>query len=336
MSTIKSSQNLIFLIVLAVILGFTYWAVANNSKQNIVGNEPDAKQPTAEIPVVSVESPKANETKSFFYKTVENQTTRIYLKTEKENKLIYRDSDENEKVQKVFGLGNNKIIIIENKNSSYQISSLGIDGSGKKKTLASDIFSFGVPELSPTADLALTTSFSNAEKDYGYSLFIQNLDGANKRKISQLLPSNIVSPKFSFDSKKVAFLTTKNSAESKIFLYEESSSETKQIYSTAMNIFELAWLGDDIVFSAIAKGESATNSIELYQLNISQQTVKKLTTDTDCEKSLLSIEKDANIIYINSNESQDTISQNAGSVEDLNGVIDFSELNASAFVGLGK
>lgn len=336
MSTIKSSQNLFFLTGLIAILGFTYWAMANNSRQNIVENEPNTKQQTAETPAVSVESPKANEIKSFFYKTVENQITRIYLKTEKENKLIYRDNDENEKVQKVFGLGNNKIIIVENKNSSYQISSLDIDGSGKKETLASDIFSFGVPELNPTADSALTTTFSNAEKEYGYSLFIQNLDGTNKRKISQLSPNNIISPRFSFDSKKVTFLTTKNSTDSKIFLYEESSSETKQIYSTEMNIFELAWLSDDIVFSAIAKGESATNSIELYQLNISQQTAVKLTTDVDCEKNLLSIEKDANIVYINSNEPQNTISQNAGSLEDLSGAIDLGELKASAFVGFSK
>ncbi|OIP06171.1 hypothetical protein CO101_01940 [Candidatus Berkelbacteria bacterium CG_4_9_14_3_um_filter_39_23] len=336
MNTTKKSVAIFYLFTMLAILAFAYWAMASNTNSSTAENELIAKTDTLSEDANSakVQEQPIKKTTNIYYGLSENDATKIYLKSEKENKLIYRDNDENDKVQKTYGVVNNKIIIADSVNSSYKINMLNTDGSGKKEVISSNIFSANAPEVSTDTTWLLTTTFSNAERDYGFSLFIQNISGANKRKISLTNSGNIISPKFSYDTKKVAYITTNNSNESKIFVYQNSSSETTEIYSTSLNLFELAWLGDDLIFSATDSTPLKSNSIELYRLNIAEKTTKKITDDQDCEKNLLSINDNSNVVYINSSEPQDTISQIFGTPEDVKKAIDFNSIKASYIVGI--
>ena len=336
MSTTKKSTALFYLFIVLAILAFTYFAMAKNNNPSTAEFEIIPK--TDSLPEVSnltkIQEQPVKKTTNIYYGLSENGATKIYLKSAKENKLIYRDNDENSKVQKTYGIVNSKIIIADSANSSYKINMLDTDGSGKKEIFSSDIFSANAPEVSTDATLLLTTTFSNAERDYGFGLFMQNISGANKRKISPTASSNIISPKFTYDAKKIAYITTKNSSESKIFVYQNSGSVATEIYSTTMNLFELAWLGDDLIFSATDSTPLKSNSVELYQLNIAEKTAKRITNDKDCEKNLLSIENDTNLVYINSSEPQDAISQILGTPEDIKKAIDFESVKASFIVGI--
>jgi Tol biopolymer transport system component len=328
----------VFILALTLVWIFTQIQAQNKPPVN---QETDLTQLSIEEVSKPEEEPTGETETSqlFFYAEIKDNVTYLYSydTATSEKKLYYYDGDETDKVIRALGLDKEgNILILEgatDQSGAAKLVSVGTDGKADKKILAHDIFTVNPPVLAPDQNKIAITSFSNAEANFGFSLFIQNLDGSNKRKIAQA-KTNILSPSFSSDSTKLAYVINRGKQGSKIEVYSLNESSAQTVLVTPKIITSIGWLNDNLVASMSPAGTATANQSELYEIRLPGATLKQLTDNQVNENNLFSFDSDQRLAYISQKLASGITGQNPpGEIKIYGQEIDFKDVKASYLFG---
>lgn len=187
--------------------------------------------------------------------------------SQKESKKLFTDADESEKIVKLSNLASSSRevlgIVAPNSHSfTGKLVAINLE-TAKQKVLQR---SFTVPpvwSLSPDGKKLCFTKFSNVEENYGYTLYTEDVSGANIRELVRS-ESEITSPAWNELGTKIAFAKT-SGTRTEINLVDVNSAKTKAIVSFEGKVIDwLSWSrGDKLIFSLRKVGEENTGEIEI-------------------------------------------------------------------------
>lgn len=275
----------------------------------------------------------------FYYVQIADQVTKLYsLKlSDQTSKLLYTDQDEANKVVRALGLDKTGNILVFEADpgnpTSAQLVAISSDGQAQKKVLFGNLSSANPPVISPQKDKLVLTNFSNAEKDFGFAMFIQNLDSSNKRLVATS-STNIFSPQFSDDQKKLAYIINQGEAGSKINVYDILSFDTLTALESEKVVTNLAWQGDNLILALSPLGTATANQSELYLLDLTTKVIKQLTDNTSNENDLFSFNQDQWLAYISRDLKQGVPNQNqGGQIKILDSELNLEKISANYLFG---
>lgn len=212
----NNNRNIIFFIVILVILGCVYFYWTNSSKPKQTNNT--ISSTTSGEPMVTAENSTKNDTLNYsgtiYFTKIADNIYEIYSKKNSDDaKLIFTDKDEKEKIKFAPSMSKDgKILAIlapSDQSFGGTLYSINSDGSGQKTKLIDNFITSQAPAISPDGTKIAYILFSNAEFDYGFSLYVANTDGTNKIKIDSD-PTTISNFTFNADSNALIYLKGKN------------------------------------------------------------------------------------------------------------------------------
>lgn len=331
MTVTKNSfpKSIAFGLISVALAATIIWILAQiqtaSTRSGLNTNQPTSSQ--ADLLVNPTPTPKMTEV--FYWAEVKNGITRLYRQIlDGEKKLIYTDSDEKLKTLKALGLSQGQILIYEGDplQPEYgKISSLSLDGRAEKKIINNDFFSTSLPTLSPDGQKITSLSFSNAEADFGFTLFVQNLDGSN-RQIIQKAETNFISPAFNHDQDKLAYIINQGEVGSLIEISDLKAGNIEPVHTAKDIVTDLAWQNDNLIASISPPGVATANSAELWKIDVATKKLTKITANQNYEGNLFSFNEDQDTIYIEQNLTQGILDQGAaGKIKSLSGKHNFGD-----------
>lgn len=204
--SIKPLGYFIFALIIICIGYFVGYRVVGQKSpnQNLPTNSTETENTTAIInnnsESIAVLVSKSSSSGTDLYRTELNSG---------KSKIIFSDKDEPNKIKQLGNLtadGKNFLAVMGN--NLYLIST---DGKANKKQITSNFSSTSNILIDPTRKLIAYTLFSNAEPDYGFSIYTMSIDGKNKHQIY----------KNSTEISNLAFSSNGN----KIYFYQSTSGE---------------------------------------------------------------------------------------------------------------
>ncbi len=230
----------------------------------------------------------ASETAQNVSKPVETETNEMKLTTEKlifaatqasaktinsidvqgNMSMLFTDSDEAQKIKKIgyLALSAREAPLIVGENSLVAVK---LDGSGKSEALGNQT----TASFSPDAKRISFINFSNAERNFGYSLFVEDINGENSKKLATS-PVQMRNPVWG-EADQLYYL---QESEDKTAIMKVSTSvdEPQKIYDTTENIYSLGFSGGKIVFS---QGPSGAKQSVIFIMTDSGESQKILLED---------------------------------------------------------
>lgn len=206
-------------------------------------------------------------------------------------KTLYNDKNDQEKLKAVAGLKNDGSVLYlvvarpqeEFKGKLVEIST---DGKANTKTLREEITFLTPPVVSPVGDKLALTSFNNEEKDFGFSVSLENLDGSDKKTVYKSAETiSIVD--FSSDGAKLALVKSSPSGGSQLVVVDLAAGTNHGVYSTPNTIMSADYETSQIVLSQAPTGKNKANEAELYRTDPDGKNVTKLTGNTAAESQLV-------------------------------------------------
>lgn len=211
------------------------------------------------------------------------------------NKLF---SDESIKISKIgtLAIKTREVPIITPDGS---LTAVKLDGSGKTETL---IKSLGTPSdfaLSADGKSVCFVSYSNAERNIGYSLNVANRTGENLSDLVRIEQA-ITDPVWIADGKSIYYLQDNpdNTAIMKIAL---ADGKAQEIYTTEDNIYSLGISSEKIIFSQGVEGEIQS---AIYTIEGTEDPKQILTENAIIYYPTISGDS-INIAYLTSGEATD-------------------------------
>lgn len=165
--------------------------VPTNSTTNIGANGGTSVSATSTAP-----SQQAN----VYFERKTGDATEVVLYDFSQNKprVFFTDKDEEQKVKFSSRSGDNVLIGVANKQNPEEtdLYNVTLDGKGQKTIIAEKLNSMQTITLSPDKTKVALVAFSNAEKDFGFSLNVYDL---NSKKTMTLTkdPDGVYTPSFS-------------------------------------------------------------------------------------------------------------------------------------------
>ena len=244
--------------------------------------------------LVSDEKKKEDTTDKIVYLSEDDQAKKVVLAdlAGKDKKTLFSDAEEEAKIKKIGSLAylTNEVLILAGKSDSVenQLEVIKTDGSGQKEVI---VEAFGTPEslaISPDGKTVAYVSFSNVEKDYGFSLYTMARDGTNKRLINRG-DREMRSLSWNKEGDKIAFWTTTSEEKTEIQIVEVESTKNKSIYSSEQNMTSLSWNEEGkIIFGQ-------------YERDKNTSVIKAINEDGSGQVKILeTTEGVANFIYLSS------------------------------------
>ncbi|TSC93377.1 MAG: Uncharacterized protein CEN89_52 [Candidatus Berkelbacteria bacterium Licking1014_7] len=216
--------------------------------------------------------------RKIFYALIEPNQTNLYRYTEsvKETKRFYFDKDEEFKIIKALSMDNGNIIVFEGTTdeTKKRLVQITTDQKANKKIINENFYTYNLPVISKNNKKIIYTSFSNVEKDYGFTIFSAELNGENKRQIYRT-QNNIMSMGLSADNTLV-ISENSPSGGSMIKIYDFSQDKIENFYETENNLVEIAWKNSEIIFLQKTKPNSNENSPEMFSLD-KNKNIKKIS-----------------------------------------------------------
>lgn len=287
------NQKTLFVIIIFIIIGIGIVYYYNSSSVKTVpsqiitsttGSLLDDKQNS----LSKTNSQEFNGT--LFYCLDNDKNYEIYAKKNNDvEKLIFTDKDEKEKIKftptmtydgKIYAVMSDTNQVFGG--SLYKIAS---DGSGTKEKVIDDFITSQAPVVSPDGTQITYVLFSNAEFDYGFSLYIANLKLENKVKID-VDPNTINNFTFNFDASQIVYQKGKE-----IIISDISGASKTSLYR----------LADDENYSGIAANLPNDNILvtlnnKIITINKNNKNSKIIYKSTD--------QKIANGIYVSADADQ--------------------------------
>lgn len=272
----KRQQFAIFIaiLILIVLAGFVLNRFVNTTSNS---NNSSQNNNTTKSNDLSNQGQTKNTNEKIVYVKYTDNAKQIFTANAdgQKEKLIYSDKDEEQKIKTFGGLAyiRGEILVLVASNETLGKLATINSETGEKQII---VDSFGNPEslaISPDGKAIAFVSFSNAEADYGYSLYTISRSGINRRRIFQ---SSKIIDNISFNeaANKIAFILTDNSGNSQINITNLSSSKTSSIYTASHHLLALGWQANNkITFS---QNTEKFDNGELWQINPDGSTPQKV------------------------------------------------------------
>src|SRR3989338_3110669 len=97
--------------------------------------------------------------------------------------VIYTDSDEKMKLINGIGIRNNTVIVLESKGKESEIGNITTISTDRKasKTIIQEDINFNLnPIYDKDSDQLVITDFSGVERDFGFMVSVEKIDGSNQ------------------------------------------------------------------------------------------------------------------------------------------------------------
>ena len=233
----KKNQSWTFFLVL-IVVGVAAWYF----NKNFISNLTD--QNTAKIDQKN--AIKMLTEKLIFATTSSTGNTISSIDANGKTQILFTDAGDAVKIKTIGTLSQDslEVPVIFDKNLLFAVK---LDGSSGKQSLAE--FTADSPDvaLSPDGKLISYITFSNVEKEYGFTLKVADRNGKNLKQIltSPYLLSN---PVWATDQKSVYYVENNGSNISIVKTQLETAKEQK-IYTTGENIGSLRVMFGQILFS---------------------------------------------------------------------------------------
>ncbi len=200
------------------------------------------------------------------------RTDIISFNTDSKNKVLFTDQDEKQKISKVASINSgDKVLPVI---MGDQLFKIWLDGSGKKELLQS---SFGAQDFgfSPDGKKIATISFSNAEKNYGYSLSISSIDGSTTKELVH--SSDIIRELAWLDNSTIIYIQDKGETVTILARVNIDSGKTQVIYTTDQEIYNFNLNHDKIVLS---QGGNGPTKSSILKIDLNGKNSETLYSDT--------------------------------------------------------
>lgn len=239
----KKNNNLIYTIVFIIITigAISYYLSISKNDTNKNQNQDNTQKTETQNDsntdkTQEPEKQGLNYYGKIYYIKNSNNTYQIFSKShDSEEQLLYTDQDEKEKIKFAKSMTNTAkfLALISDPNQAFggALYLINADGSGKKEKIIDNFISPQPAIISPDEQKIAYILFSNAETEYGFSLYIMNINGENKIKIDSD-STTISNPVFDQNAKNIAYLKNKEIVSSSIDgvtknnIYKLNSNET--------------------------------------------------------------------------------------------------------------
>lgn len=262
MSKNKSKKNstytIGFIIIILLLVGIYYSVYSKDSSNDPINKVEDKKITTSEEISQNDNNNEDNQISyngTLYYTKNSDNVVEIFSKKDnEEEKLIYTDSDEDNKIKFTHSMTNSAKILalIAPKNQDFggSLYLINSDGSGEKEQIIEQFTSPQPPAISSDESNIAYVLFSNAEMEYGFSLYIMNLNGENKVKIDND-ETMISNPTFDQNVKNIAYL--KNN---KLVYSDLDGAQKKEIYSLKSNeqLESMNWDNENSILISVYDG----------------------------------------------------------------------------------
>lgn len=206
-------------------------------------------------------------------------------------KTLFTDKDETDKIQKIGGFAPiaNELFVVASE--SNNLDAIALDGSGKFKEL---VKSFGIPndfKPSPDGKLVALTNFSNAERDYGFTLSGMDRDGSNAHELikNEQEIGNLV---WGGDASKIYYTLVKNGS-TEIGSFDLKTGKQATLYTTDKSIQSLSYSQDKLYYS---QSSSNAGGSQVFELSATGES-KKLFESSGLAKNIQISADRINILY---------------------------------------
>ena len=302
-NTKGQNKVIIFIIAIIIITAGAYWLAKGNFLSN--KNQPSSSDSQISIIEQSAQPNDAHQVfKTLFYAV--NQGENINISTinleSLQKKLIFTDADETLKIKRLSNIGGNSILALMGPKGdapTAALYSISLDGKGNKTKLQNEVTTLTSPSLSPDGKNISLIEFSNAEKDFGYSVISENLDGTDK-KIVYKNPSPLSFLTFKQDGAKLAVVKTTQSG-SEIIIVNLADLKPQTIYKTQdEQISYLNWTSSGLTFSK-SPTKNAKNTTDIYSCDEQGNNLKKISALSTVKTFPLISPDGLNLTYISKN-----------------------------------
>lgn len=308
----KKTNSFIFIVILVVALGLVVNSFNNAPKsdkktqnqQDTPNPENSSNQGGMDIDTKSVIE---NSNKYIYYVIKGTGFTDIYKYNLEnlENKKVFTDRDEQEKIKAISGLNDQKTLMLTSKvedEFANNIYLLSLDGSGKKEKKIPNFSSPQTPILSPDGKRIAYVLFSNAESDFGFKLLISDLNGENKQELTHD-QTNLILYNWSPSGKLISFGKGLDNDVYQINL--DNNQEEKILASSGEQIYYISYANseDKFLLSKGPKGNNLFNRSEIYFLSKNDK-LQQITSDSVYNYSIFAF-IDNQYLYINKDYNVD-------------------------------
>lgn len=173
----------------------------------------------------------------------EGQTTKVQTVdvVTKQQKTIFTDQNSNQKIQTVSPIsadgGTLLVLMAAEGELAGRLVSVKTDGSGQMTTLIDNFVSTGTPVLSPDQTKIASIAFANTEADFGFSLVIQDVNGANKKVVAKN-EAGISRLAFSPDGSQIAYIAGSLTVAETITVVSLADSKESVLYKASGRIIQ--------------------------------------------------------------------------------------------------
>lgn len=178
-------------------------------------------------------------------------------------KLIFTDKDESDKIVKFGGLAylSKEILVLLGTENIGKLALINMDG---QKSVLIESFSANSFSITPDGENIAYVSFSNTERDYGYSLNTMTKNGENRRKIVQT-DNEITSVNWNKDSSRIFYVSTTKDNKSEIISLDTETGKLNSIYSSSAPLYFLS--NNDSGKITFSISTDNLNSGEIWKIN---------------------------------------------------------------------
>ena len=188
--------------------------------------------------------------------------------SQNKTKKLYTDADEALKIKKLSNLsGTSEVLAIVSKGDSSSGKLVTINLNEAKQTVLKDLFPVTVNlSISPDGEWFIYTKFSNVEDQYGYTLFLEEMNGS---KIEEVVNSSseIIFPCWDKSAKTIYYGKT-SGTNTEIIGYDIQSKKSKTIFSTDQIVDWISVsLSDKMILSQRKIGENSAGEIDSVDID---------------------------------------------------------------------
>ncbi len=304
MSKAKKQNSLYvigFILVTIIAMGIYFSVYSKNSDNKNTLNKTtntSATNPTSSDASVTAANDTLNFSGTIYYTREEDGHYELFSKgNNSEEKLLYTDSDENEKIKFVKSMTSSAkflaLIAPNDQNFGGSLYLIASDGSGNKEKIVDEFASPQPPIISSDEEKIAYILFSNAEMEYGFSLYAMSKNGENKVKIDTS-SSMISNPVFDQNSKNIAYLK-----DNEIIISDIDGAKKNTIY-TLDNGNQLESINWDIETNILISVNNSTET-EIINIDPTNGDTKSIYKSNDILTSPVFVDSDENIIaFVNS------------------------------------
>ena len=242
--------------------------------------------------------------------------------------VIYTDSDEKMKLINGIGIRNNTVIVLESKGKESEIGNITTISTDRKasKTIIQEDINFNLnPIYDKDSDQLVITDFSGVERDFGFMVSVEKIDGSNQRNILKNINGilNITT------SKNKVFIAQLQEKQTKLIIYDDNGNKVKEATVDGV-LINSSWDKGKIYLSIAPSGNATANQSKINVFSgelVSQPS--KITHHDGSEVNIIPI-SDSTIAYLAIQYKNGVVSSN------VEGDIIFANIDSGEEKNLGK